>query len=79
MVSVTTSSSASTSATSRCTSALGITPTVWPPRCLAATAKAPIADTFPPPDTSVQPRSAIEAPTCSANLSSSGCVGPDAQ
>ena len=79
IVSVTTSSSASVSATSRCTSALGMTPTVRPPRARAAPASAPMAETLPPPDTSVQPRAAIASPTRTASANSSGCVGPDAQ
>ena len=57
----------------------GITPTVRPPRARAALATAPIADTWPPPHTSVQPRSAIASPSSAANSSNSGCVGPDAQ
>ena len=70
------SSSASTSASSRCTSAFGMTPTVRPPRARAPVANAPIAETLPPPDTSVQPRSAIASPTRLASASSSGCRRP---
>jgi len=56
MFCVTTSSSASRSATSRPRSASGITPTVWPPAARAARASRPIMDTDPPPETHVQPR-----------------------
>jgi hypothetical protein len=38
-----------------------------------------MADTFPPPDTSVQPRSAMAAPTPDASASNSGWAGPEAQ
>ncbi|SKU50175.1 Uncharacterised protein [Mycobacteroides abscessus subsp. abscessus] len=72
MVVVTTSSSASVSATSRCTSVLGMTPMVRPPAARAAWATAPIADTFPPPDTRVQPRSAMAVPRRVARSKSSG-------
>ena len=51
MVSVTTSSSASWSATSIATRARGITPTVRPPPARTARATAPIIETEPPPDT----------------------------
>ena len=38
-----------------------------------------IADTWPPPHTSVQPRSAMAAPSDAASSSNSGCVGEAAQ
>ena len=64
IVSVTTSSSASTSATSLCTRAFGMTPTVARPRPrAAASATAPIIETLPPPETSCQPRLPISVPT----------------
>ena len=42
-------------------------------------ASAPIAETLPPPHTSVQPRSAIASPSSAASASKPGSVGPDAQ
>ena len=56
-----------------------MTPTVHAPRARAAVANAPIAETLPPPQTSVQPRSAIASPSSAANANNSGWVGPDAQ
>src|SRR5271166_1094284 len=79
MVSLTISSSASASATSRRIRCCGMTPTVRPPRARAALATAPIAETLPPPHTRVQPRSAIASPSSAATSSNSGCSGPDAQ
>jgi hypothetical protein len=58
---------------------LGITPTVRPPAPRAPAATAPIAEMFPPPDTRVQPRRAIAAPTRPAKSSNSGCRGPAEQ
>src|SRR5246127_1707866 len=79
MVSLTISSSASASASSRRIRFWGMTPTVQPPRARAALATAPIAETRPPPPTSVQPRSAIASPSSEARSSNSACPGPDAQ
>ena len=49
-----------------------MTPTVRPPRDRAPAATAPIAETLPPPDTSVQPRSAIAAPDAAGEVEQFG-------
>lgn len=38
-----------------------------------------MAETWPPPQTNVQPRFAIASPSSAASSSNSGCVGPEAQ
>ena len=50
-----------------------------PTDTIAAIATAPIAETLPPPETNVHPRSAMPSPTLRANSNRSGCVGPEAQ
>ena len=61
------------------TATINLNLTVASPVFFGFTASAPIAETLPPPHTSVQPRSAIAAPTLAASASSAGSLGPDAQ
>src|SRR3954451_24901493 len=77
MSAVTTSSSASVSATSSPTSASGMTPSVCRPPARTPRATAPIIETRPPPETRSWPRRAISAPTSAASSTWAGWTRSD--